>query len=129
MLGNQDLSLDQPSKPRYLSDAGIEVFCWQWHMLSSLSSSQPEFYLVCRTLESAEKSCLQESRTRILIPLEVTDDRALDAAVAKHNLVISLIPYTSHIAVIKSAVGNKNNVDSPTITGIGKRQRRQESPS
>lgn len=40
----------------------------------------------------------------------MTDDKALDAEVAKHDLVISLIPYTFHAAVIKSAIRNKKNV-------------------
>lgn len=40
----------------------------------------------------------------------MSDDRALDAEVAKHDLVISLIPYTFHATVIKSAIRNKKNV-------------------
>lgn len=35
---------------------------------------------------------------------------ALDDAVAQHDLVISLIPYTFHATVIKSAIRNKKNV-------------------
>jgi saccharopine dehydrogenase (NADP+, L-glutamate forming) len=44
------------------------------------------------------------------ISLDVTSDAALDAEVAKHDLVISLIPYTFHANVIKSAIRNKKNV-------------------
>ncbi|KAL9135276.1 MAG: hypothetical protein Q9175_003544 [Cornicularia normoerica] len=44
------------------------------------------------------------------ISLDVTDYKALDAAVAQHDLVISLIPYTFHVTVIKSAIRNKKNV-------------------
>lgn len=44
------------------------------------------------------------------ISLDVTDDKALDAEVAKHDLVISLIPYTFHATVIKSAIRNKKDV-------------------
>ncbi len=40
----------------------------------------------------------------------MTDDKALDAEVAKHDLVISLIPYTFHATVIKSAIRQKKNV-------------------
>lgn len=40
----------------------------------------------------------------------MTDDSALDAAVAQHDLVISLIPYTFHAAVIKSAIRSKKHV-------------------
>lgn len=44
------------------------------------------------------------------ISLDVTDDKALDAQIAKHDLVISLIPYTFHAAVIKSAIRQKKHV-------------------
>jgi saccharopine dehydrogenase (NADP+, L-glutamate forming) len=40
----------------------------------------------------------------------VTNADALDAEVAKVDLVISLIPYTHHVAVIRSAIRNKKNV-------------------
>ncbi|KAG0377676.1 saccharopine dehydrogenase (NADP+, L-glutamate-forming) [Mortierella sp. AD032] len=44
------------------------------------------------------------------ISLDVNDEVALDAAVADHDLVISLIPYTYHAQVIKSAIKSKTNV-------------------
>jgi saccharopine dehydrogenase-like NADP-dependent oxidoreductase len=34
----------------------------------------------------------------------------LDAAIAEHDVVISLIPYTHHAQVIKSAIKSKTNV-------------------
>ena len=40
----------------------------------------------------------------------MTEENALDAAVAQHELIISLIPYTFHVAVIKSAIRNKKHV-------------------
>lgn len=42
--------------------------------------------------------------------LDVTDEAALDAEVAKHDVVISLIPYTFHATVIKSAIRQRKNV-------------------
>lgn len=42
--------------------------------------------------------------------VDVLNDNALDAEVAKHDLVISLIPYIYHVNVIKSAIRNKKNV-------------------
>ncbi|KAG0320229.1 saccharopine dehydrogenase (NADP+, L-glutamate-forming) [Dissophora globulifera] len=44
------------------------------------------------------------------IALDVADEVALDAAVAEHDLVISLIPYTNHPLVIKSAIKAKVHV-------------------
>ncbi|KAF9209612.1 saccharopine dehydrogenase (NADP+, L-glutamate-forming) [Haplosporangium sp. Z 27] len=44
------------------------------------------------------------------ISLDVNDEVALDAACAEHDLVISLIPYTFHAQVIKSAIKAKINV-------------------
>jgi saccharopine dehydrogenase (NADP+, L-glutamate forming) len=74
-----------------LSDAGIPVT------------------VACRTLASAQK--LSEGvKNAHPISLDVTDDKALGAEVAKHDLVISLIPYTFHATIIKSAIRNKKNV-------------------
>ncbi|KAG0226546.1 saccharopine dehydrogenase (NADP+, L-glutamate-forming) [Actinomortierella wolfii] len=44
------------------------------------------------------------------ISLDVNDEAALDAAIAEHDVVISLIPYTYHAQVIKSALKSKTNV-------------------
>ena len=60
-------------------------------------------------MESAKK--LSEGvKNATPISVDVTNDKALDAAVAQHDLVISLIPYTFHATVIKSAIRNKKNV-------------------
>jgi len=40
----------------------------------------------------------------------VNNTEVLEAAVAEHDLVISLIPYTYHAAVIKAAIKGKTNV-------------------
>lgn len=40
----------------------------------------------------------------------MANDQALDAELAKHDLVISLIPYTFHATVIKSAIRTKKHV-------------------
>ncbi|KAI9328468.1 Saccharopine dehydrogenase [Zopfochytrium polystomum] len=44
------------------------------------------------------------------IALDVNNDAELEAAVAQHDLVISLIPYTHHARVIKAAVKHKKHV-------------------
>jgi saccharopine dehydrogenase (NADP+, L-glutamate forming) len=66
-------------------------------------------HAACRTLDSAKKLASGLKNTRP-ISLDVTDSEALDAEVAKADLVISLIPYTFHIAVIKLAIRKKKNV-------------------
>jgi Saccharopine dehydrogenase NADP binding domain len=63
----------------------------------------------CRTLESAKSLAAGFSNAHP-ISLDVTDPEALDTAVAKVDLVISLIPYTFHAAVINSAIRNKKTV-------------------
>jgi saccharopine dehydrogenase (NADP+, L-glutamate forming) len=63
----------------------------------------------CRTLESAKKLSAGVKNAHP-ISLDVTNEAALDAEVAKNDLVISLIPYTFHATVIKSAIKNKKNV-------------------
>jgi saccharopine dehydrogenase (NADP+, L-glutamate forming) len=65
----------------------------------------------CGTLESAKKKTLSAGvKNAHPISLDVIDDKALDAEVAKNDLVISLIPYTFHATVIKWAIRNKKNV-------------------
>lgn len=63
----------------------------------------------CRTLASAEAFCEGLTSTSA-ISLDVSDTSALESAVAAHDLVISLIPYTYHAAVIKAAIKGKTNV-------------------
>ncbi|KAI0428737.1 Apo Saccharopine reductase [Xylaria sp. FL1042] len=74
-----------------LSDAGIKVT------------------VACRTLKSAQ-DLSKGVKNAHPISLDVTDDKALDAEVAKNDLVISLIPYTFHATVIKSAIRQKKHV-------------------
>lgn len=42
--------------------------------------------------------------------IDVTSASSLEPAVAAHDLVISLIPYTFHAAVIKAAIKGKTHV-------------------
>lgn len=65
--------------------------------------------IACRTLQSA-KDLSAGVKLATPISLDVTDDNAMDAELAKHDLVISLIPYTFHATVIKAAIRQKKNV-------------------
>ncbi len=75
---------------------------------SPLADSLPRA-TACRTLASAQQLSEGVKNARP-ISLDVTNDAALDAEVAKHDLVISLIPYTFHATVIKSAIRQKKHV-------------------
>ncbi|KXX78096.1 Saccharopine dehydrogenase [NADP(+), L-glutamate-forming] [Madurella mycetomatis] len=77
--------------------------------LDILSEAGIPVTVACRTLATA-KQLSEGVKSANPISLDVTDDKALDAEVAKHDLIISLIPYTFHAAVIKSAIRNKKNV-------------------
>ncbi|GFP56513.1 saccharopine dehydrogenase [NADP(+), L-glutamate-forming] [Trichoderma asperellum] len=65
--------------------------------------------VACRTLQTAQ-GLSAGVKLATPISLDVTDPKALDAEVAKHDLVVSLIPYTFHATVIESAIRNKKNV-------------------
>ncbi|KAF2205136.1 saccharopine dehydrogenase-like protein [Delitschia confertaspora ATCC 74209] len=65
--------------------------------------------VACRTLEKAQ-NLAKGIKNATAISLDVNDDAALDAEVEKVDVAISLIPYTYHAQVIKSAIRKKKNV-------------------
>ncbi|KIL57526.1 hypothetical protein M378DRAFT_181610 [Amanita muscaria Koide BX008] len=69
-----------------------------------------------RTLTSVEALWVNLPST-CAISLDV-NNTALEAAVAEHGLVISMIPYTCHAAVIKAAVKGKIHVDVVTTSYV-----------
>ncbi|CDM36742.1 hypothetical protein DTO013E5_2864 [Penicillium roqueforti] len=74
-----------------------------------LSKAGVEVTVACRTLESAQ-ALASGFKNAKAISLDVNDDAALDAALNQADVVISLIPYTFHATVIKSAIRTKTNV-------------------
>ncbi|KAF2261146.1 saccharopine dehydrogenase-like protein [Lojkania enalia] len=74
-----------------------------------LGNSGVKVIVACRTLERAQ-GLAKGIKNATAISLDVNDEAALDAEVEKHALVISLIPYTYHATVIKSAIRKKKNV-------------------
>ncbi|THV02830.1 spermidine synthase [Dendrothele bispora CBS 962.96] len=72
-------------------------------------SSANELTIACRTLASAKELADSLPHTTA-ISLDVNKTADLEAQVAAHDLVISLIPYTYHAAVIKAAIKSKTNV-------------------
>lgn len=84
---------------------------------------QPENQLTiaCRTLASAE--ALAESLPATTpISLDVNDTAALEKAVGEHDLVISLIPYIYHAAVIKAAIKSKTHVATTSYVSPAMRE-------
>ena len=63
----------------------------------------------CRTLASAEALASTLPRTSA-IALDVTSSTALTAALSSHAVVVSLIPYTHHAAVIRAALTTGTHV-------------------
>ncbi|KAJ4367006.1 saccharopine dehydrogenase (NADP+, L-glutamate-forming) [Neocucurbitaria cava] len=74
-----------------------------------LAKSGVKVTVACRTLEKAQALVKGIPNTQP-ISLDVDNAEALDAEVAKVDVVISLIPYTYHATVIKSAIRKKKNV-------------------
>ncbi|KAK6459678.1 seventh step in lysine biosynthesis pathway [Scheffersomyces xylosifermentans] len=66
-----------------------------------------EVTVACRTLSKAKALA---GSVASAISLDVTNEEALDKAVANFDLVISLIPYTFHVNVVKAAIKNKKHV-------------------
>ncbi|EGN97653.1 hypothetical protein SERLA73DRAFT_92863 [Serpula lacrymans var. lacrymans S7.3] len=85
-----------------------------------------ELTIACRTLASAEALAggLPNSKA---IALDVNSTADLDAQVAAHDLVISLIPYTYHTAVIKSAIKGKTQVVTTSYVSPAMRELDEEA--
>jgi len=79
---------------------------------------RPENHLTiaCRRLEVAETLAKKYSRAKSE-SVDITNEKELDDIVSRHDLVISLIPYTYHPFVIKSAIKfGKNMVTSSYVS-------------
>lgn len=77
--------------------------------LEILAKAGIQVTVACRTLKKAQEFAKGVENT-LPISLDVSNTSALDAEVAKHDLVISLIPYTHHVQVINSAIKSKRHV-------------------
>jgi spermidine synthase len=65
--------------------------------------------IACRSLKTAEALAADLPNTSA-ISLDVNNTPELEGAVAKHDLVISLIPYIHHASIIKAAIKAKVHV-------------------
>lgn len=75
-----------------------------------LRRAENQLTIASGTLANAEALAAQLGRKVEFEQVNVKDPASLDALVAKHDLVISLIPYIYHVDVIKSAIKHKKNV-------------------
>ena len=74
-----------------------------------LTESGVAVTVACRTLKDAQTLSSGFQNTSAL-SLDASDVTALDEAISKHDLVISLIPYTLHVNVVKAAIRAKKDV-------------------
>jgi saccharopine dehydrogenase-like NADP-dependent oxidoreductase len=80
----------------------------------------------CRTLQSAR--VLAEGLPNAQgISLDVNNTNDLEAQVAAHDLVISLIPYTYHATVIKAAIKAKVHVVTTSYISPAMRELDEEA--
>ncbi|KAG5663885.1 hypothetical protein KAF25_006470 [Fusarium avenaceum] len=84
-----------------------------------LSKAGIHVTVACRTLASAKNLAGTYDNTKA-ISLDVNDSAALEEAVSQHDITISLIPYTYHVAVIKAAIKAKKNVVTTSYQEGGK---------
>ena len=88
------------------------------------------YNLACRTLKSAEALAADLPNTTAQ-SLDVSFEdpvkqAALEKAIAEHDLVISLVPYTYHVNVIKAAIKGKTNVVTTSYISPGIRELEDE---
>lgn len=82
-------------------------------------------FTACRTLASAQAlTAGLPSTTAISLDVSSPD---LDAQIAAHDLVISLIPYTYHATVIKSAIKGKTHVVTTSYISPAMRELEDEA--
>ncbi|KAF7373561.1 Saccharopine dehydrogenase [Mycena sanguinolenta] len=67
--------------------------------------------VACRTLSAASALCAPLPRASpMVLDVAAPDTTTLDAAVAAHDLVISLVPYVYHAAVVQAAIKGRTHV-------------------
>lgn len=68
-----------------------------------------ELTIACRTFESAEKLA-SGLKNATPMSVDVSSQDALRQAIKGHDVVVSLVPYTHHAAVMKAALAEKAHV-------------------
>ncbi|EPQ53793.1 saccharopine dehydrogenase [Gloeophyllum trabeum ATCC 11539] len=118
-----EANLQQPKKKILLLGSGFVARpCAEFIVRNAAN----ELTIACRTLKSAQALAAGLPATTA-ISLDVNSTEALDAQVAAHDLVISLIPYTYHAAVIKSAIKGKTHVVTTSYVSPAMRELDEEA--
>ncbi|CCM05225.1 uncharacterized protein FIBRA_07435 [Fibroporia radiculosa] len=82
--------------------------------------------IACRTLTTAQTLASELPHTTA-VAIDATSQADLDKAVAEHDLVISLIPYTHHASVIKAAIKGKTHVVTTSYVSPAMRELDEEA--
>ncbi|KAF8575259.1 spermine synthase [Ramaria rubella] len=82
--------------------------------------------VACRTLAAAQALATPLPRSTALA-LDATSTPALEAAIAAHDLVVSLIPYTHHPAVIRAAIKGHTHVVTTSYVSPAMRALHEEA--
>jgi len=77
-----------------------------WNKTSEQKQRLTLLVTACRTLDKAQ-AFIQGVPHAKAVSLDVSNATALDAEFAKHDLIVSLIPWTHHVPVIESAIRKK----------------------
>jgi spermidine synthase / saccharopine dehydrogenase (NADP+, L-glutamate-forming) len=85
-----------------------------------------ELTVACRTIDTA-KALAEGLPNATAISLDANSTASLEAAVAAHDLVISLIPYTYHATVIKAAIKGKTHVVTTSYISPAMRELDEEA--
>ncbi|CAZ82450.1 unnamed protein product [Tuber melanosporum] len=94
--------------------------------LGVLSDSGVAVTVACRHIKAAEELA-KGVKHASAISLDVNNTDALEAAVAKHDLVISLVPYVCHPQVIKAAIKERKNVVTTSYVSPAMMELNQEA--
>ncbi|PQE32642.1 Saccharopine dehydrogenase protein [Rutstroemia sp. NJR-2017a WRK4] len=90
-----------------------------------MRSPSNQVTIACRTLSSAQALASKTPGAETLA-LDVSDTESLDTHIAAHDLVISLVPYVHHPAVIRSAIKEKTNVVTTSYVSPAMRELEDE---
>ena len=94
--------------------------------LSYLAKFQEYKITVAARRPEAAQELVKDFSNASSISLDVHNEKMLSDAVASHDLIISLIPYTHHVTVIKAAIAHKKHVVTTSYVSAAMQELHQE---